>query len=206
MPYDLSTNVMRLVGTRFLQHLPARITCGWSGEPVKYCRCIHCFPECIYCQALNDACHCVKDWRHPVTNPSAEEEELEYEQTWRKRKDVALLEWNLLPGYQVQEVRVPGCGQDEQGLPVYTPIYKPSYRTPHWRKVYVPGEYRSWNWVYVGLKEGTWAAGTAQEAREELQIRLKLHCDFLQCVEEAETLREGISELSFRPPVRFPEN
>jgi hypothetical protein len=71
----------------------------------------------------------VKDWRHPVTNPSAEEDELEYEQTWRKRKDVALLEWNLLPGYQVQEVRVPGCGQDEQGLPVYTPIYKPSYRT-----------------------------------------------------------------------------
>jgi hypothetical protein len=140
MPYDLcTTNVMRLVGTRFLQHLPARITCGWSGEPVKCCRCIHCFPECIYCQALNDACHCVKDWRHPVTNPSAEEEELEYEQTWRKRKDVALLEWNLIPGYQVQEVRVPGCGRDEQGIPVYTPIYKPSYRTPHWRKVYIPG-------------------------------------------------------------------
>jgi hypothetical protein len=53
-----------------------------------------------------------------MTNPSADEEELQYEQIWKQRKDVALLEWNLIPGYQVQEVRVPGCGRDEQGLPV----------------------------------------------------------------------------------------
>jgi hypothetical protein len=109
--------------------------------------------------------------------------------------------------------RLPSTGSEgsrlrprERGLPVYTPIYKPSYRPPHWRKVYIPGEYRSWNWVYVGLEEGTWAAATAREAREELYIRPRLLCDCLQCVEEAETLRVGISELSFRPPVRFPEN
>jgi hypothetical protein len=42
------------------------------------------------------------------TDPSADEDELYCELHREEREDVALLEWNFLPGYKVKEERVPG--------------------------------------------------------------------------------------------------
>ena len=189
---------------RFLQHLPARITCGWSGEPLKCCRCVHCFPECIYCQARNDACSCVNDWRHPMTNPSADEDELNCELHREEREDVALLEWNFLPGYKVKEERVPGSYVDEDELPVFTPLYSPAYQPPHWKNLETRRYSRSWR--YFKVTSGRWQEATEREASRGLGLQTAVHCQCSTCVNAAEELATGLSPLSLRPPARILRN
>jgi hypothetical protein len=149
----MGDTVMRIVGTRHLQHLPDRLQCRWSGVTLKYCRCVNCFPKCVYCQTLHDACACLdRSWRHEITNPSAGQDELECDLKYKEQKDLAIIQWNPPPGYRIEEVWVPGSRVGTDGAPIATSVFVPARWMRQWVKVRHPASTpltTRWVWKYV---------------------------------------------------------